>query len=116
MKNAYTTTLAGAHVFLEEGLSERLLTLLQSEVYERGEEVEEVLSITTAFKHALHQSPILRNSETTDYVFWHLDTLIQEAINMKKNPQSDLFLYLKAFFAFKDSITGNYSYMKVSVA
>ncbi|WP_181308152.1 hypothetical protein [Rufibacter sp. XAAS-G3-1] len=116
MKNYYPSQAINNPEFLEEDFSAKLMTILQSEVYERGEAIEDVLSVATTYKEVLGQSPELKESKNADQIFWHLDSLIQEALNMMHNPKNDLFLYLRALFAFKNSIQSNFEFQNIPVA
>ena len=116
MESYYSFNVTETPLPLEESISGKLKMLLQSEEYERGEAIEDVLTIASSYKRVLDQCTTLRNSDNSGLIFWHLEILIQESINMKSNPKKDLFLYLKALYAFKDAMKSNFHFLNISVA
>ncbi|WP_205503357.1 hypothetical protein [Rufibacter psychrotolerans] len=104
MANYYTAE-SGAGATLEgTTLKTKITVLLQSEAYERGEAIAEVLKTSKAYKERLVTQ--LGQDEKADCkcLLWNLDNLIHEATNMLQNPTNDLFLYLKAFHGFKSYV------------
>ncbi|GGK71644.1 hypothetical protein ACD591_04905 [Rufibacter glacialis] len=97
------------------GPFQQLFSILWSDVYERGESIEEVLQMAMRYRTALDQDAGLRDSESHKLLYWHLDNLIHEAGNMKKNPNHDLFLYLKALHGLRDTMKKGHPFLNFAL-
>ncbi|MBC3538235.1 hypothetical protein ACFSC6_00165 [Rufibacter sediminis] len=115
MGNFYETSEQETPESLKDSTSDKVLALLRSEMYERGEAIDEVLVIATSYLRILQQQDF-QDTEKFDCVYWHLDTLIQEALNMLENPKKDLFLYLKALHDFKETAKETLPFLNTSAA
>ncbi|RNI22574.1 hypothetical protein [Rufibacter latericius] len=116
MESLNTTNLRENPSSKDDKNTGRVSALLQEEVYDRGESIGEVLSIAITYKQALLAYSQQSDSENLDCIFWNLDTLILEAGNMLENPEQDLFLYLKALHAFKESVRNSFPFQNISAA
>ncbi|WP_210464403.1 hypothetical protein [Rufibacter roseolus] len=116
MGNFYNSPSAGTPEYLDARIAGKLLYLLQSEAYERGEAIEEVLLVATSYREILRENAIPEDAEHTDGVTWHLDSLILEAENMQNSPKNDLFLYLRAFHSFKEKMKDMFPFLNISTA
>ncbi|KAA3438665.1 hypothetical protein [Rufibacter hautae] len=116
MGNFYNSPSAETPEYLDARIAGKLLSLLQSETYERGEAIEEVLLVATSYRNILSENAKLMENENPDCVIWHLDCLILEATNMQNDPKNDLFLYLRAFHSFKEVMKNMFPFLNVSAA
>ncbi|WP_148041417.1 hypothetical protein [Rufibacter immobilis] len=104
MGNIYISSFNPEDSLTREDLLINLLEVLHSDRYERGEGVEEVLSITDQYRKLLTDRLSPEDTEGYQCILWNLDSLHQEANNMLHNPNHDLFLYLKAYHTLRDNL------------